>query len=142
MFPMALTSQLMVPTFITNSTVVPLARAQVNDAQNTLCWSVNLSSGSNLKAGDLADAAGLNLQVYPNPTTLAENLKVSLESAFDDFVTVSIYDTKGTLIYSVSEQINEGENQLQLSTQNLNTGLYLMRMQGKTLHAQKSFIVK
>lgn len=142
MFPMALTSQLMVPTFITNSTVVPLARAQVNDAQNTLCWSVNLSSGSNLKAGDLADAALLNLQVYPNPTTQAENLKVSLESSFDDFVTVSVYDTKGTLIYSVSEQINEGENQLQLSTQNLNTGLYLIRMQGKTIHAQKSFIVK
>lgn len=140
--PITLNTQTFIPTFITNTSVMVLPHAQTNDLQNTQCWAVNLPGGSNLKAGVLQDAISLNLQVYPNPTTNDQNINISLVALKDEMVTVTVYDTKGALQYTANEVVSAGTFTMQLPTQKLNSGLYLIRLEGNSIHAQKSFIIK
>ncbi|MEO8086193.1 MAG: DNRLRE domain-containing protein [Bacteroidota bacterium] len=76
-------------------------------------------------ASPLRIGEGLNvMKVFPNPATDAMN--ITINSASDDLVYISIYDLNGKEMTDESFQLKEGKNQFSFQTGTWNRGLYMV----------------
>ena len=81
---------------------------------------------------------GLNIQVYPNPTS--QTLFVELEIQVAASYSMSVYDPLGREVYAVN--LEEVSNQTQaISVTNWQAGVYLVIIRGDGGAIQRSFTV-
>ena len=67
------------------------------------------------------------VNVYPNPAKDIAKLNFSLENASN--LTISVYDQLGQLVQTVtSGKFNAGDNQVDINTTTLNSGIYTVRI--------------
>ena len=79
--------------------------------------------------------------VYPNPAS--EVFNVSINSSSDTNANINLFDITGKVVLSYSKEVFEGGNVLSLNTDNLQNGLYILRVQsGKTIYNEKVMIRK
>ena len=66
-------------------------------------------------------------RVYPNP--FIETLHILLELKISDFVTIDIFDLKGTLVKNIySGRMNSGIQRIYKNLEKLNTGFYILKI--------------
>lgn len=65
--------------------------------------------------------------VYPNP--FERELFVSYEGSAEDDLTISLYDTKGKLIYSYNTKLKNGRKNEVQGVENLPGGMYMLRVE-------------
>ncbi len=84
-------------------------------------------SETNLQNFEVITTPKTNLILYPNPTdgnifARFNNLK------FFGLVTIRIRDVGGRVIYETKRETNEGENNIELDTQEFGKGLYILEL--------------
>ncbi len=67
-----------------------------------------------------------NISLFPNPTK--ENLFLNFESNSSNELNIAIYDITGKILQQNTIQTSIGENQLKLSTENYEAGIYFIEM--------------
>jgi hypothetical protein len=78
-------------------------------------------------AGAVNDYTGIEVMtLYPNPTSSEVNLRIV--SNAEGLFTVRIFDQRGNMHLSKSEQIKSGNNQFKLDVSNLSPGIYLVQV--------------
>ena len=82
------------------------------------------------------------IQIYPTPATEYFTLAIHAESA--TILKVDIFSIAGTFVASICQQpISEGKHALMFSTNDLNSGNYLLKiMEGENVYIRKLFIYK
>ena len=68
-----------------------------------------------------------SLRLYPNP--VSDQLTLDLESQKDSDLLLSLVGIDGKTYYSRAEQLQQGQQQVQLDVQNLVPGIYFVRLQ-------------
>lgn len=78
--------------------------------------------------------------IYPNPTS--KELNISLRAEQNTTVSIQILDTQGKMIKEVSSRASKGMNKFVVPTQNLQRGLYIIRMIDNlgTISYQEKFV--
>ena len=79
-----------------------------------------------------------NMSLFPNPASKEVNLAITAKEAMDG--TVSILDIAGKTVYNNNVNLNEGQQQLTLSVDNLPAGVYLVRMTSDAAQTTMKFI--
>ena len=80
-------------------------------------------------------------RVYPNP--FIENLHILLELKISDFVTIDIFDLKGTLVNNIySGRMNSGIQRIYKNLEKLNTGFYILKINTSSGLSQTEKIIK
>jgi PKD repeat protein len=67
-----------------------------------------------------------NVTVYPNPVT--DNTSISLSSTVNTSVNVFIISVDGKVISNTMYNINKGNNTININTENLQKGIYLLKI--------------
>jgi subtilisin family serine protease len=94
-----------------------------------------------LSAQDVEQVYLLNsLKVFPNPTSGNLNLELSL--AKKENLQINIYNIQGGKVYSVEgSSFNRGKNRILLQNLDINTGIYFIEVEGKSLLFQQKIVV-
>ena len=80
-------------------------------------------------------------RVYPNP--FIETLYILLELEISEFVTIDIYDLKGTLINNIySGRMNSGVQRINKNLEKLTTGIYILKINTASGLSQTEKIIK
>ena len=86
------------------------------------------------------DASLLNLKIFPNPVTSTATITFSLSTPGK--VSIRLYDKTGTPVMNVTDQeFTKGIQQIKLNTQDLNAGIYLLRLESQGILQTRKFIV-
>ena len=81
----------------------------------------------------------LSLKVFPNP--VKEQLNIRLESSLASQVQLSLMDIQGRVVLQEERNLNQGMNAININTQQLSKGCYLLRLQDEHFsHLQKIVI--
>lgn len=89
------------------------------DGQNSL-----LTESTN----SIALSEGIQLSIYPNPFNEIIRIESDFESEFDESVSVEIYDLNGKLVLSEKHTVLELNNGLEINTQLLNKGFFIIHV--------------
>ena len=90
---------------------------------------------------NLAEVPTTNIiSVYPNPASSV--FHVALQSDFRDEVQLSLINTAGQLVSSRTVSEVQGLSTVQFSTESVEPGVYLLKVQGSNLNAVTRVIVK
>ncbi len=71
----------------------------------------------------------LQLQIFPNP--FHDQLTIYLPSEIKKEITISIIDLQGRIVFTISHQLRSGQNEIQIPTQNILQGIYIISIDGK-----------
>jgi hypothetical protein len=85
----------------------------------------------------IANVSSLNLSLYPNPAN--ENVQMIFEG-FSGETQLHVFDVSGRLL--IQEKINGGIQKLNINTQELPTGSYLIRLGSKNERVYRKLIVQ
>ena len=86
-------------------------------------------------------ASAVKLSAYPNPVTDHFTLSFELEKASN--VSIDIFDITGKLMRSINAgTYDEGENSMTIQRDGLNSGMYLLKLNGGTNSSHKKIIVE
>ena len=78
-------------------------------------------------------------KVYPNPA--GPQFYIPVESATKSELKIELFDQYGVSALQMMQQINEGNNQIEINTNRLQDGLYFIQITGKDIfEKQKIFI--
>lgn len=66
------------------------------------------------------------VNVYPNPTRDNLNIKIDIEN--DKQIIIKIFDTAGREIFSTNRKVKNGENDLEINTNNFSRGIYIINI--------------
>ncbi len=72
------------------------------------------------------NTAKMKTVVYPNPFT--EMLNISFILAEKENVTIKLFNSLGQVIYSANEQYQEGQNKININTENIKSGVYFFQL--------------
>lgn len=152
------------PSFIDGRDAILAADQEITGGQDyCMIWEVfaNRGLGVNASSGDTEDASdqiedftrpepGPNcllgitpnelekrIQLSPNPAST--ELTITIQQFFDT-ASIFIYDVKGSLILELKDQVFE--NAKKIAVENLNSGLYFLKIVSKDIVATKKFIKK
>jgi hypothetical protein len=154
-------SSLTVPQFINNESTVQILPASfltfgsntyevsVRETQSGVTrdltgvgWSGYYYKGknaSNLKMKSNEELSQ-NLRLYPNPT--AQNVTLEYNLLENGLVNVGLFDTLGKKILQIKdENQNSGEQKLNIDTQNLNSGIYFVKLNYNGSQITKKLII-
>tara|TARA_B110000046_G_scaffold88676_2_gene96830 strand:+ start:69878 stop:72682 length:2805 start_codon:yes stop_codon:yes gene_type:complete len=93
---------------------------------------------SNLEVQQIA--ANNELKIYPNPASRIVNLELNL--AKKEKLDITIYDIKGQKVYNlVGSSYNRGKSRVLLNNLDLETGIYIIEIEGDNLLFQQKIVV-
>lgn len=95
----------------------------------------NLIASSNEIASAISEA-----KVYPNPTE--GDINVVFDAAQQQTVNVSVIDMLGNIVNSYSVNANQGVNSVELSTSELSSGMYMVRLANGGTTKNIQFVVR
>ena len=67
-------------------------------------------------------------EIYPNPLSSSQKLTMDYYSLFDNNAEIQLMDMNGRLIKKYGVELNEGNNQLNIDVNGLNSGVYILRL--------------
>src|SRR5699024_2988949 len=106
------------------------------NGQDATRWTIDDVKITGVQEMSIPKHEELEVSIYPNPIDNGKNLKVNLPQAVAfDYV---IYDLNGRLL---QEEKNK-ENQTEISTDKLESGVYLIKINQENQKAVKRLIVK
>lgn len=80
-------------------------------------------------------AQQVSISVYPNPVNSSQSINVLLAINETANAVLSVFDLKGTMLSQQSVQLNSGANTVQITTDALTAGIYLMQYtSGEVVH--------
>jgi len=81
-----------------------------------------------------------DLKIYPNPTSSTLTLELNL--AKTENLEINMYDLQGRKVYTLEGVLfNRGKNSLLLDKLELETGIYVLKIEGNNLLIQQKFVV-
>ena len=80
-----------------------------------------------------------NINIYPIPAD--EVINISFYSFITEEVNIEVLNLQGKLISRIKENILSGKNQIGLSIIDLNEGVYILKILGKTINLSEKLIV-
>ena len=114
---------------------------------NTDCWMVNLSAaGARISEGSGSpfekSEVGTGWKTYPNPFSTSTTISFSLSQSQN--VSLKVYDVNGRLIKTLASTIfEEGEHQIVWNAEEVNAGIYFLKMQAvEFLKTEKLIVTK
>ncbi len=78
-----------------------------------------------------------DVRVWPNPSESSANL--TIDSATEDLVSLTVYDLTGKLIYTVQSPVLIGSTTIPLEVESLTSGFYLVQIVGENLREEVKF---
>lgn len=81
----------------------------------------------------------VSLGLYPVPTS--NSLTVNINSNYSDMATLNIMDIAGKTIFTKEVSFKAGSNAIELSTAQLNSGVYFCNFSNKTFNSTQKFVV-
>jgi len=81
-----------------------------------------------------------SIEIFPNPASSNATIAVDLKE--EGMVSVNVYNTVGQLVKSSNAKGNMGENKINMSLDNLNTGIYVVKVQVGNTTSTKKLIVQ
>ena len=84
----------------------------------------------------------MDILVFPNPLSTSTTISFSLSQS--EKVSLRIYDVTGRLVTTLSDgEMNEGAHQLVWNTEDVNAGIYFLRMEaGEYVQTEKISVIK
>lgn len=96
---------------------------------DTVCKTVQMLGG-NVKILGLENGKSVEIvKFFPNP--VSDMLNINLNSIEDQNVTLEIVDFTGKTMYSLSQELTTGDTKIELNTESLINGIYLLKIQTK-----------
>ena len=81
-----------------------------------------------------------SINLFPNPTTDVLNVNFDLEER--EYLQIDVYNMMGQRVQTVTaQQFETGIQSLQVNTNNLSNGVYILRMQGADAQLNRQFVV-
>jgi hypothetical protein len=125
------------------------SRAQNGQGQDYTAWDATPQPGSNwyrLKQLDIDGRSSYSevrvvvagagefavSEVYPNPVSLSQSLRVNLYAGTDGQLRLTIRDVAGRGLYEQKISVVSGLNELSLPTDRLSSGTYMLEVQGNS----------
>jgi hypothetical protein len=68
------------------------------------------------------------IKVYPNPVTAKQALNLEIESSSEEPITISLYNALGQLAYGETFRMDAPKTTLQIDTNALSSGIYLLQV--------------
>ncbi|MFN0201641.1 MAG: C10 family peptidase [Bacteroidia bacterium] len=104
-------------------------------------------NGNEIVENEISDEARISdnqantstLTAYPNPAN--EVLKLNIQTTNAETSQVILTDLSGKVVYQQALDLNEGETQTEINTQTLPTGIYLLNINGNTVHQTQKVMV-
>lgn len=84
------------------------------------------------------DTHDLNVVLFPNPVVNQANVEITVAANME--MTLSISDLNGKIVFEETISLNAGYNSLDLNVSQLNTGLYLLNMNGNDSNTTIRFV--
>jgi hypothetical protein len=78
-----------------------------------------------------------DVRVWPNPSESSANL--TIDSATEDVVSLSVYDLTGKLIYTVQSPVLTGSTTIPLEVGSLTSGFYVVQIVSESLREEVKF---
>lgn len=82
------------------------------------------------------------LNAYPNPASANSEIVLSLNSLKNTAAVVTISDISGKVINTMNTEINNGSNNITLSTNSLSNGLYIVTVKGEGFTSSSKIIIE
>jgi len=98
------------------------------------CWS---TFQSGVKSNTIQENA---INVWPIPAR--GSLNFSIKSAASDDVYVSVIDQLGRIVKKTEIKITAGENDFKMDMQDVNAGIYFIKVQGETTNSFKKAVIE
>ena len=78
---------------------------------------------------------------YPNPSN--GNATIAINSEFNETVELTLVNLHGQVVGGISTLLNKGDNKFSLSDikENLPVGIYMLKVKGQTISAERKLIV-
>lgn len=120
------------------------------DTQNQQNTGNSLASGGNPTGGmspvmtkvKSSQTGSTDINVHPIPVTRGQDLHISYHSMADKMVTIQVLSNDGKVQLQMNSQIKLGENELQIKTDSLKPGTYIMRMESGDSLETKTIVVQ
>lgn len=100
-------------------------------------WAVTLPRASDTASDPAVVAPAVHLEAYPNPTGGALTLAYSLPAPSE--VRFELVDVLGRVVRTVSRRASE--SRVEISTEGLGAGIYVVRLTAGTVHASRTITV-
>ena len=113
---------------------VVIYRVLLTEANGTQVYSNSVSVFPALEKSRVLD-------VYPQPVSNGNPLKVDLLIAGDEKVEIKVYDLGGRLVQQQGESFAQGQHQIQLPLQELQSGVYLLHISGDAWNYRKKIVI-
>jgi hypothetical protein len=81
---------------------------------------------------------GIN-SIYPNPSI--GEISVEYVSNITGAVELMVYDVSGRVVFTLTDQVGEGENNFHLNLSDLNSGVYFMKTNDGINFSSMKFII-
>lgn len=107
------------------------------ESPSLLRFTTGLSSVSTTEVSEIE-----NIQAYPNPLTIGENLHIAIKAKSAFGASVSIVSMDGSIVYSDKLQFHEGLNTTDIPAQDLVKGMYLLTIESVSGTTHKKVMVK
>lgn len=115
----------------TVSTVAVKPRVDINKTSKKFVFAWNDSGASLLEShissvsiDEVSSESVSNLLLYPNPAT--DHVNIAFNSLSEQKIQVAVYDLSGKVVYSSESQVMQGENLINVNTNNLAEGQYVL----------------
>jgi len=147
------------PSFVVQRTIVNTNSLELSDLLPNLNyhWRVrpfnetytctDYGAGTSFKTGGLVGVTQIkgieSLNIYPNPSSGAEQILLEINTSETLKTEIKLYDTQGKLVRQFNHQFNSGTNSTSINTQNLSQGAYIIAIQTEngTAH-QRLFVTR
>jgi hypothetical protein len=121
----------------------------VHGVENPLVNAIEVLSGDTvptltaLKSHIINDAyKSNNVTITPNPVLFQQTINVNLESIVESVAFISIYALNGTEVFNHIYEVDKGINVIAISSANLETGIYLVKVSVFNENIFKKIIIK
>jgi hypothetical protein len=96
------------------------------------------ASGKSVPANEVTGFSGKQ-SLYPNPAS--EFVHLRFNSTVEERVNVQIFNTAGQLIKISAIKITKGYNEVKIAVNDINQGIYLLRISTGELNMTKKFVI-
>ncbi len=109
-----------------------------NDYKSMTTYSDWIQVNEDQITGIVSQAEGKNYNIYPNP--VSNTLNIDLFANENDNTEIQILNTAGQVVYSTTQTLNNGQNNLSFDVNSLTKGVYFIKINGSNTYETKKFV--
>lgn len=120
-------------------TVTKLGSRAFNYQTILICNQATIVGGSNAKEG-VAKQEFNHGKIYLYPIPVNDHLNINIEVGINKEVKIEVFDLSGKIVLEDYAQIEAGESEIQLNTEELLSGFYILNISGESIQFQNKFV--